>query len=124
VVLPNLSTVEAETDPAYLRALLVAVTEFRDALTELLSLYVSFGTHVARGIAPPVVPRDGADRTEIDRLSSSVSRAAGRAAAAGPLTGTTITIVGLGTVDPIAAWRTITHPSRPWSPMTCWVRAT
>lgn len=100
----------AERNVEYLTALALAVTEFRDRLTELLTHYVPFGEFIARGIAPAVVPRDGADRAEIQRLTAQVSRAAGRAAEAVLLTGSSIEVAGLGRIDPIAAWLTITQP--------------
>lgn len=100
----------AEKNPDYLAAIAEAVTEFRDALTGLLELYTDFGTLVARGIAPPVVPRDDADPAEIERRTARVARAAGRAAEAPRLTGVHFSVQAAGTVDPIAAWQTVTEP--------------
>jgi hypothetical protein len=103
--------VKAEQNPEYLKAIAEAVTEFRDAVTELLELYVPFGQFVGRGIAPPVVPREGADESEIERRKAKVTRAAGRAAAAPSLTHYYIGVAGVGEVDPVAAWMTITQPN-------------
>jgi hypothetical protein len=85
-----------------------AVASFREALTEFLELHVVY--EVARGVAPAVVPRDEADPDEVERRRGKVSRAAGLAAAAVPLTGIAVAVQGAGVVDPIAAWQTITRP--------------
>lgn len=104
--------VEARKNPDYLRSLVTAVVEFRDALTEFLELHVeNVGPlGVARGIAPAVFPRDDADPSEIARRHAKVSQAAGLAAAAVPLTGITMTVQGAGALDPITNWQTITRP--------------
>jgi len=101
---------DASRNPDYLKALAEDVQDFRDALEGLLELYVPFGLHVARGIAPPVVPRDDASQEEIARRRSRVARAAGRATEAVGLTNTYIMVAGAGSIDPIAAWSTVTEP--------------
>ncbi|ROO63039.1 uncharacterized protein Ymh [Micromonospora sp. Llam0] len=106
---------QARKNPEYLKALVAAVTDFREALVAFLELHVNNGEPgglggVARGAAPAVLRRDGADPQEIARRHSRVSRAAGLAAAAVPLTHVTVTVQGFGAVDPISAWQTITRP--------------
>ncbi len=101
---------DAARNPDYLKGLAEAVQAFRDALEDLLELHVPFGVHVARGIAPPVVPREGASDEEIAKRRSRVARAAGRATEAVGLTNTYIMVAGAGPIDPIAAWSTITEP--------------
>ncbi|MGY1618868.1 TIGR02391 family protein [Geodermatophilus sp. SYSU D00691] len=101
---------EAERDPNYLKALAEAVTDFRDALSDLLELYTEFGTRTARGVAPSVVPREASDPQEIKRRKSRVSRAAGRASEATKLTNAFIHAHGHGLIDPIAAWLNMTQP--------------
>lgn len=106
---------EARKNPEYLKAVAAAVEEFRAALVEFLELHVpnegpgGMGG-LARGIAPAVFPRDDADPDEIARRQEKVSRLAGRAAAAVPLTGISIGVQGVGVVDPITSWQTITRP--------------
>lgn len=107
--------VEARKNPDYLKALASAVAEFRDGLDDLLELYVQNGEGggfggIARGIAPAVLLRDGSDPKEVARRQARVSRAAGRAAAAVPLTQVAVAVQGVGVVDPIANWQTITRP--------------
>jgi hypothetical protein len=99
---------EARENPDYLRSLAGAVTKFRDALVEFLELHIA--NEVSRGIAPAVVPRHEADPDEIERRRRKVSRAAGLAGAAVPLTGIAVAVQGAGAVDPMAAWQTITRP--------------
>lgn len=106
---------EASKNPEYLRLVVVAVEEFRAALVEFLELHVlnegqgGLGG-LARGIAPAVFPREGVDQGKIEQLHVKVSRLAGRAAAAVPLTGILIRVQGVGVVDPITAWQTIARP--------------
>lgn len=106
---------EARKNPEYLKSVAAAMQEFRDALVEFLDLHVrnegpgGMGG-LARGIAPAVFPRDGADPEEIARRQEKVSRLAGRAAAAVPLTGISMGVQGVGVVDPITSWQTITRP--------------
>ncbi|WP_203708618.1 TIGR02391 family protein [Asanoa iriomotensis] len=106
---------EARKNPEYLKRLATAVTDFREALVDLLELYVENGEAgglggFARGIAPAVFPREDASKAEIERRQARVSRAAGLAAAAVPLTNVGVGVQGVGVVDPIAAWQTITRP--------------
>ncbi len=106
---------EARKNPEYLKSVAQAVEDFRAALVEFLELHVpnegpgGLGG-LARGIAPAVFPRDGADPEEITRLQEKVSRLAGRAAAAVPLTGISLGVQNVGVVDPITSWHTITRP--------------
>lgn len=103
---------EARKNPEYLTSVAAAVEEFRVALVEFLELHVrnEGPGGVARGMAPAVFPRDDADPQEIARLREKVSRLAGRAAAAVPLTGIGMAVQGVGPVDPITNWHTITQP--------------
>jgi hypothetical protein len=110
-----ISKVEARKNPEYLRSVVEAVTGFRDAFTAFLELHVPNGEPgrlggVARGIAPAVFVRDGVEPEELERRRARVSRAAGLAASATPLTDIAITVQGVGTVDPIRNWATITSP--------------
>ncbi len=109
LIFAKISVMEAAKNPDYLRAVAEAVTEFRQALEELLKLYV-FNDWLARGMAPAVFPRDGISTQRLSKAHAKVSRAAGRASAAPPLTGMYINVQGAGPVDPIATWESITEP--------------
>lgn len=85
------------------------MVEFRDALHAFLELHV-VNLELARGVAPAVFPRDDADPQLIAEAAAVVDLAAGRAAAAPSLTGCVIQVQGLGNIDPIAVWHTITQP--------------
>ncbi len=100
---------EAARNPDYLRKLATATQQFREAFDRFMSLHV-FNENLARGIAPAVFAKDNADPAEIERAASEVSQAAGRAGAVTGLTGVLINVSGFGTVDPVAAWHTITRP--------------
>lgn len=103
------SGVNASDNPDYLRAIAQAVVDFRDALHAFLELHVE-NEHMARGLAPAVLRRDGVDLERLRALRARVNRAAGRAAAAPALTGMAVMVQGAGSVDPVAAWETITMP--------------
>jgi len=106
---------DARKSPEYLRSVAQAVEDFRAALAELLKLHVANGGPgkmggLARGIAPEVFPRDDVDPEVIAQLQAKVSRLAGLAASAVPLTGIAMAVQGAGVVDPITNWQTITRP--------------
>jgi hypothetical protein len=106
---------EARKNPEYLRSVAQAVADFRDALTAFLELHVPNGEPgrlggVARGILPAVFVREGTDPEELERRRTRVGRAAGLAVSATPLTGIAVTVQGIGPVDPIRNWATITMP--------------
>lgn len=100
---------EAADNPDYLRATAAAVTGFRAALSDFLQLHV-VNEWLARGLAPAVLPREDADPDRLRELRAQVSRAAGRASMAPSLTHMYVEVQGVGRVDPIAAWETITVP--------------
>jgi hypothetical protein len=103
---------EAERNPDYLRALAQEVKAFKSALQSFLELHVenTGPMAVARGMMPAVMPRDGASDEEIERRKSAASVAAGRIGAVASLAGMYIQVQGAGTIDPFAAWLSITQP--------------
>ncbi|WFE42462.1 TIGR02391 family protein [Micromonospora sp. WMMD998] len=86
-----------------------AVVSFRTEFSRFMELHTE-NKVLARGIAPAVFPLDGADPAEIAKVRSQVSRAAGRALEAVPLTNSYMMVQGIGQVDPIANWASITDP--------------
>jgi hypothetical protein len=100
---------EPAHSPAYLRSVLAAVDEFVAALESLMELYV-VNTDFGLGLVPAVLERDDADPDELKVRSAAVARAAGRAAAATKLTNSYVMVAGTGTIDPIAAWHSMTQP--------------
>ncbi|WP_199434815.1 hypothetical protein [Qaidamihabitans albus] len=103
---------EARKNPDYVRSVAAAVADFRAALVEFLELHVvnaGLGS-LAPGVAPAVLPRDDANPEELARRQAKVSRLAGMAATAVPLTGIAMGVQGAGIVDPITNWQTITRP--------------
>lgn len=98
---------------AQLRAALNAVEEFIVAFKSLMELYGENSKVWGAGLLPDVIPLENADHDEIRRRTDLVARAAGRAAAVSGLTGTFVRAHGPNgtvTVDPIAAWQSITQP--------------
>ncbi len=103
---------DAERNPDYLRALAQEVNAFKSALQSFLELHdENTGLMaMARGMMPAVMPREGASDEEIERRKSAVSVAAGRIGAVASLAGMYIQVQGAGTIDPFAAWLSITQP--------------
>ncbi|MEV4709671.1 TIGR02391 family protein [Actinoplanes sp. NPDC049316] len=108
---------EARKNPDYLRSLADAVLEFRDAFADFLKLHVpngepgKLGSGLAVGVAPAVWLRKDVSPEAVDEARQRVARAAGRAAAATPLTGIAVSVQGLrGAVDPITNWLTVSRP--------------
>jgi len=99
---------EAARNADYLRKLAAATRQFREAFDRFMSLHI-FNEHLARGTVPAVFAKDNTDPAEIERAASEVPQAAGRAGAVTGLTGVHINVSGFGTVDPFAAWHTITR---------------
>jgi uncharacterized protein (TIGR02391 family) len=101
--------VPLSTNADYLRALSGSVEEFLAAFEKFMALHV-FNDSLARGTAPAVFPRQGTLPEDIKQASIAVAQAAGRATRATSVTGAAMTVRGVGRVDPIAAWQTITLP--------------
>jgi hypothetical protein len=102
---------DAEQNPDYLRSLALAVGQFKKALESFLELHVDVTeSGVGRGMMPAVMRKDGVDEAEVERRKSAVALAAGRIAAVAPLTGMYIQVQGADTIDPFAAWLSITQP--------------
>lgn len=108
----RVSDSELKRNGAYLEAVKTAVLEFEEAFRSFLDLHVvtaglAFGS---RGIIPAAVPSEGADPEEIEARRRRTAQAAGRAASAPGLTNTFVMVQGIGQVDPIAAWDSVTKP--------------
>ena len=102
----------APLSPTYLRSLSAAVEEFVDALQSLLELYnPNSGTPTTRAYMPAVFAKQDAAPAELNERKAQVSKAAGRAARAAPVTGCYIGSSAVPQlIDPIASWATITQP--------------
>lgn len=102
---------DADRNPTYLRDLAAHVAEFRAAFVSFLELHTPTYMGPGRGMVPPVSPLDDADEAELEARRARVSTAAGRARRAPSLTGVRFGVQGIkGSVDPIAAWNTVTQP--------------
>lgn len=100
---------EAKKNPQYLRGVADSVVEFKEAFQHFMTLHV-FNDSFSRGIAPAVFVREGSNAAEIEGAREAVDLAAGRSTAATGLTNCFIGVQGVGAVDPIAAWHTVTKP--------------
>ncbi|MEU8126022.1 TIGR02391 family protein [Micromonospora sp. NPDC049049] len=100
---------EALRSPRYLQFIADAVTAFRAEFVHFMELH-EINRMMARGIAPAVFPRSGTDPAKIAEIRSRVSRSAGRALEATAITNSYIMVQGVGKIDPIANWASITDP--------------
>jgi hypothetical protein len=103
---------DAERNPEYLYALADDVRTFKAELESFLELHIenTGPMAMARGMMPAVIERDDADPAEIAVRKARVATAAGRIASVANLTGMYIQVQGAGTIEPFAAWLTITQP--------------
>ncbi|SDE04094.1 TIGR02391 family protein [Glycomyces harbinensis] len=94
----------------YLRRLDAAVAEFQTAFNAWMTTQVEIGFQPPYGLRPTVRINDGQDRVEERRLALDVAEAAGNAARAVQVTGTSIRVEGFGVLDPIANWSMLPAP--------------
>lgn len=97
------------TNIDYLRGLHSAVSEFRVAFSDFMKLHVVNDSFM-RGLLPAAVPKKSASKTEIDAATQRAAVAAGRAREAPPVTHMYVGVEGVGRIDPIAAWASVTRP--------------
>ena len=103
---------DAERNPEYLYALADDVRTFKAELESFLELHFENTGPMAMALRmmPAVTERDDADPAEIVVRKARVATAAGRIASVAELTGMYIQVQGAGTIEPFAAWLTITQP--------------
>lgn len=70
----------------------------------------------ARGLYPTVWAKDDQDPEEVRRLELDLAEAAGGAARAVAITGTHMAVAGVGPIDPIANWVSMSSPKALVSP--------
>lgn len=100
----------------YLRRLLAAVGEFERAFDSWMQTQVESDHMSARGLFPTTWTKEGQDPASVAELELEVARTAGAAARAVQVTGAHTYVAGLGAIDPIANWSTMSAPKAPISP--------
>lgn len=100
----------------YLRRLSSAVEVFERAFDRWMATKVESDHTKSRGLLPTVSAKDEQDGDEVRRLEFDVAEGAGAAARAVAVTGARIVVAGVGAIDPIANWSTMSAPKALISP--------
>lgn len=100
----------------YLQRLLDAVEDFERAFDLWMQTQVESDHMSARGLLPTVWSKDGQDQATVRRLELDVAEAAGAAARAVAVTGSRISVAGVGALDPIANWSLMSSPKALMAP--------
>ena len=100
----------------YLDRLVGAVERFEEAFERWMATQVELDHSSALGQWPTVGTKDDHDPEEVRRLELDVAEAAGGTARAVAITGATMSVAGIGPVDPIANWALMSSPKALFSP--------
>ena len=100
----------------YLEKLKISVEAFEKAFEAWMDTQVELNHWEARGLLPTVSVEEGSDPVEVQRLELAVAEAAGLASTAVKVTGYCIMVRGLGMIDPIKNWGTMSDPKALLSP--------
>lgn len=100
----------------YLRRLLDAVDAFMAAFDDWMNTQHESDHILSRGLLPTVSQRSDVDAAKVRDRELDVAEAAGLAAKAVAVTGTYIVVHGVGAIDPIANWTTMSQPRSLLSP--------
>lgn len=100
----------AEYSVDYLTRLDSWVDDFECAFEAWMDTQVESDHLTARGLFPTVWPKQDADPVRIRELELAVARVAGPASQAVKVTGTYLMVQGIGPVDPLANWMTMSSP--------------
>jgi hypothetical protein len=100
----------AEYSVDYLKRLKAAIEDFEVAFEEWMGTQVEGDLMGSRGVFPTVWAKDDADSVEVRKSELRVAEAAGAAATAVGVTGAYIVVAGLGALDPVANWFTMSAP--------------
>jgi len=100
----------------YLRRLLAAVSDFEAAFNAWMTIQEEATHAEARGLFPTVSLKSSADPARARELELKVAETAGAAAKAVAVTGAYILVAGIGPLDPISNWFTMSSPKAALSP--------
>ncbi|WP_020666374.1 TIGR02391 family protein [Amycolatopsis nigrescens] len=100
----------------YLKRLRDATESFTVAFDDWMRTQVESDFMESRGLLPTVWVAEGQDADKVRALELKVAEAAGSAARAVSVTGAHMAVAGLGTLDPIANWFTMSSPKALFSP--------
>ena len=105
-------TMDPKTNLKYLEFLATHLTEFIDKFDQFIDMHVenTGPDSLARGRAPAVFPKNGADPARIDKLTTDLHRLAGTLMDLSSVTDVGVGVQGIGPVDPFVNWATILQP--------------
>lgn len=103
---------DVRTNSEYLEFLARHLDEFMRAFEEFMTLHVEnsgFGG-LAVGIAPAVLPKEGADKERIRALTNELNRLAGTLMDLSSVTAVRLAVQGAGVLDPFVNWQRMLEP--------------
>ncbi|KRE60280.1 hypothetical protein ASG92_21720 [Arthrobacter sp. Soil736] len=103
---------DVRTNSEYLEFLARHLDEFMRAFEEFMTLHVEnsgFGG-LAVGIAPAVLPKEGADKERIRVLTNELNRLAGTLMDLSGVTAVRLAVQGAGVLDPFVNWQRMIEP--------------
>lgn len=100
----------------YLRRLKGAIEDFELAFEEWMETQVESDHLSSRGMFPTVWAKDGVHLGEVRKREMRVAEAAGFAASAVSVTGSYIMVAGMGALDPVTNWFTMSKPKAVLAP--------
>ena len=103
---------DVRTNSEYLEFLARHLDEFMRAFEEFMTLHVEnsgFGG-LAVGIAPAVLPKEGADKERIRVLTNELNRLAGTLMDLSSVTAVRLAVQGAGVLDPFVNWQRMLEP--------------
>ena len=106
----------------YLKRLMSAVERFEETFGRWMETQEESDHIQTRGLYPTVWTKEGQDQAAVRTLELEVAEAAGAAARAVAVTGASMRVAGLGVVDPIENWSSMSAPRAIFTPQE--IRAT
>lgn len=103
---------DIRTNSEYLDFLTRRLEDFSNTLEEFMTHHVEnsgFGA-VAVGIAPAVLPKDGADEARVRVLTNELNRLAGALMDLSSVTSVRLAVQGAGVLDPFVNWQRMLEP--------------
>lgn len=108
----TIQPVDPQTNVEYLDYLTQRLNEFIAYFDKFMTMHVenTGPLAIADGIAPAVLPRDGADPEEIAAITTELNRLAGTLMDLSQVTNVRVGVQGAGVIDPFVNWATIVQP--------------
>lgn len=100
----------------YLQRLVEAIDEYEKCFSKWMLTQEETNHIQSKGLFPTAWKKEGVSDTEVQQKELALAEAAGPAAGAVKVTGAYIAVQGLGVLDPLSNWSTMTQPKAVISP--------